>query len=146
MVRRAFGSFFFKQKTAYEIKECDWRSDVCSSDLVPILESNSSRELFNVNDATTTVEAGWKNSSPFALVNWIPVARPFLCTMRRTQLPVRSSKFLRRASTGIRVLLGCAFAPTMQPYRWQWPQYWHAPRIMPSGFLYGSLRLAAGVG
>ncbi len=29
----AFGIFFFKQKTAYEIKECDWSSDVCSSDL-----------------------------------------------------------------------------------------------------------------
>ena len=27
------GVFFFKQKTAYEIKECDWSSDVCSSDL-----------------------------------------------------------------------------------------------------------------
>ena len=27
--------FFFKQKTAYEIKECDWSSDVCSSDLLP---------------------------------------------------------------------------------------------------------------
>ena len=25
--------FFFKQKTAYEISECDWSSDVCSSDL-----------------------------------------------------------------------------------------------------------------
>ena len=25
--------FFFKQKTAYEVKECDWSSDVCSSDL-----------------------------------------------------------------------------------------------------------------
>ena len=40
--------FFFKQKTAYEIKECDWSSDVCSSDLhkfrfmnnVPLNESN----------------------------------------------------------------------------------------------------------
>ena len=29
-----FVFFFFKQKTAYEIKECDWSSDVCSSDLV----------------------------------------------------------------------------------------------------------------
>ena len=26
--------FFFKQKTAYEVKECDWSSDVCSSDLL----------------------------------------------------------------------------------------------------------------
>ena len=29
-----FRFFFFKQKTAYEIKECDWSSDVCSSDLM----------------------------------------------------------------------------------------------------------------
>ena len=26
-------TFFFKQKTAYEILTCDWSSDVCSSDL-----------------------------------------------------------------------------------------------------------------
>ena len=32
----AFVFFFFKQKTAYEIKECDWSSDVCSSDLYPL--------------------------------------------------------------------------------------------------------------
>ena len=30
--------FFFKQKTAYEIKECDWSSDVCSSDLCMLNE------------------------------------------------------------------------------------------------------------
>ena len=28
-----FVFFFFKQKTAYEIVDCDWSSDVCSSDL-----------------------------------------------------------------------------------------------------------------
>src|SRR5213596_4243513 len=28
-----FFFFFFKQKTAYEIRPCDWSSDVCSSDL-----------------------------------------------------------------------------------------------------------------
>ena len=28
-----FFVFFFKQKTAYEIRNCDWSSDVCSSDL-----------------------------------------------------------------------------------------------------------------
>ena len=26
--------FFFKQKTAYEFVDCDWSSDVCSSDLL----------------------------------------------------------------------------------------------------------------
>ena len=29
----SFFIFFFKQKTAYEIYQCDWSSDVCSSDL-----------------------------------------------------------------------------------------------------------------
>src|SRR3546814_8338192 len=29
------GVFFFKQKTAYEMRISDWSSDVCSSDLPP---------------------------------------------------------------------------------------------------------------
>ena len=29
--------FFFKQKTAYEVYQCDWSSDVCSSDLGEIV-------------------------------------------------------------------------------------------------------------
>src|SRR3546814_2076591 len=28
--------FFFKQKTAYEMRISDWSSDVCSSDLTPL--------------------------------------------------------------------------------------------------------------
>src|ERR1044072_9625141 len=28
--------FFLKEKTAYEIYQCDWSSDVCSSDLVDV--------------------------------------------------------------------------------------------------------------
>src|SRR3546814_9778121 len=34
--------FFFKQKTAYEMRISDWSSDVCSSDLAP---SGSARDL-----------------------------------------------------------------------------------------------------
>src|ERR1700733_3271617 len=86
---------------------------------IPIFDKYSSRELFNVKEARTTVSAGWKNSSPFASVNWTPVARPFSCTMRRTQLPVRSWKLLCLRSTGIRVLVDCDFAPIMQPKREQ---------------------------
>ena len=41
--------FFFKQKTAYEIYQCDWSSDVCSSDLVITYNTaypkNTAREL-----------------------------------------------------------------------------------------------------
>src|SRR3546814_8149453 len=32
-VARSCVSFFFKQKTAYEMRTSDWSSDVCSSDL-----------------------------------------------------------------------------------------------------------------
>src|SRR5881397_1836551 len=32
-----FFFFFFKQKTAYEMAQCDWSSDVCSSDLTNCL-------------------------------------------------------------------------------------------------------------
>src|ERR1044072_9902199 len=31
--RQGWVFWFFKQKTAYEIYQCDWSSDVCSSDL-----------------------------------------------------------------------------------------------------------------
>ena len=33
--------FFFKQKTAYEIYQCDWSSDVCSSDLSAMQHDDS---------------------------------------------------------------------------------------------------------
>src|SRR3546814_6021360 len=33
--------FFFKQKTAYEMRISDWSSDVCSSDLSPELKVSS---------------------------------------------------------------------------------------------------------
>src|SRR3546814_16945302 len=33
MMNYTYGFFFFKQKTAYEMRISDWSSDVCSSDL-----------------------------------------------------------------------------------------------------------------
>src|SRR3546814_10317192 len=35
--------FFFKQKTAYELRISDWSSDVCSSDLRPSFRTPCSR-------------------------------------------------------------------------------------------------------
>src|SRR3546814_10762439 len=35
MLYLALFFFFFKQKTAYEMRISDWSSDVCSSDLMP---------------------------------------------------------------------------------------------------------------
>src|SRR3546814_2839629 len=45
--------FFFKQKTAYELRISDWSSDVCSSDLIQVIGS----DLFNEQGATTLTEA-----------------------------------------------------------------------------------------
>src|SRR3546814_2803682 len=36
-----FRVFFFKQKTAYEMRISDWSSDVCSSDLAGLLGAGS---------------------------------------------------------------------------------------------------------
>src|SRR3546814_2756981 len=38
MVVNCVSSFFFKQKTAYDMRISDWSSDVCSSDLVVVDE------------------------------------------------------------------------------------------------------------
>src|SRR3546814_4347965 len=48
-----FGFFFFKQKTAYEMRISDWSSDVCSSDLEGFLDllSNSPVGLFAIDEA-----------------------------------------------------------------------------------------------
>src|SRR3546814_3593414 len=51
-----FCFFFFKQKTAYEMRISDWSSDVCSSDLmVPFYDSwmlieTQDLTILNVND------------------------------------------------------------------------------------------------
>src|SRR3546814_15215260 len=37
--------FFFKQKTAYEMRISDWSSDVCSSDLPGLMESAFDEEI-----------------------------------------------------------------------------------------------------
>src|SRR3546814_1353547 len=40
--------FFFKQKTAYEMRISDWSSDVCSSDLQPASKKRRRRNARNL--------------------------------------------------------------------------------------------------
>jgi len=52
--------FFFKQKTAYEIVDCDWSSDVCSSDLCETFfndaRADKSDLLGDLNDGWSVVK------------------------------------------------------------------------------------------
>src|SRR6056300_1374274 len=45
--------FFFKLKTAYEISECDWSSDVCSSDLFFFSSRRRHTRFLNVTGVQT---------------------------------------------------------------------------------------------
>src|SRR3546814_10382732 len=44
------GIFFFKQKTAYEMRISDWSSDVCSSDLVVLFKPLTRKEIRKIVD------------------------------------------------------------------------------------------------
>src|SRR3546814_1900403 len=48
--RYAWSSFFFKQKTAYEMRISDWSSDVCSPDLALRLRRRGRRPLLVATD------------------------------------------------------------------------------------------------
>src|SRR3546814_3713563 len=43
------GFFFFKQKTAYEMRISDWSSDVCSSDLARMKSSTQTAKILSPN-------------------------------------------------------------------------------------------------
>src|SRR3546814_6940450 len=61
--------FFFKQKTAYEVRISDWSSDVCSSDLKDYADSPFNRatqarrqpgSTFKLFVYLAALRAGWK--------------------------------------------------------------------------------------
>src|SRR3546814_10402317 len=51
-----FSFFFFKQKTAYEMRISDWSSDVCSSDLQPAAARGSARSPGQAGRVATSFE------------------------------------------------------------------------------------------
>src|SRR3546814_12810910 len=67
--------FFFKQKTAYEMRISDWSSDVCSSDL-----SKWSRP---------SARAGWARRWARCCRRWPPCCRSWIRGWRRTPIARR---------------------------------------------------------
>src|SRR5579872_4397439 len=111
-------------------------------------ESSSRRVLLSVQEPRKTTSAGWKHSSPLASTYCTPVARFAVLskTIRRTEQLFRSETLFSLATSGSSVLVGWAFAPIMQPKRSQNPQYEQPGRETPSGLMYGTLGVAAGLG
>src|SRR3546814_6318147 len=56
--RRCFCFFFFKQKTAYEMRISDWSSDVCSSDLPEELIAAAHAACFTMALSNALAQAG----------------------------------------------------------------------------------------
>src|SRR3546814_5044603 len=55
--------FFFKQKTAYEMRISDWSSDVCSSDLAELDALQAMPDSgIDYSDAPTLTEDFWKTA------------------------------------------------------------------------------------
>src|SRR3546814_3380679 len=73
--------FFFKQKTAYEMRISDWSSDVCSSDLVGL-------GLWEI-----------MSQAPFSGLWWNVIARPGRSRPGRAADLCRSHRTARRKAT-----------------------------------------------
>src|SRR3546814_5245187 len=56
--------FFFKQKTAYEMRISDWSSDVCSSDLEERLKSAEGEEAWNHDNLVCRAVSAVKAAFP----------------------------------------------------------------------------------
>src|SRR3546814_8927086 len=74
--------FFFKQKTAYEMRISDWSSDVCSSDLATPPDMPAAK-LRPVEPSTTTVPPVMY-SQPWSPVPSTTAMAPELRTAKRS--------------------------------------------------------------
>src|SRR3546814_8182618 len=66
-----FCFFFFKQKTAYEMRISDWSSDVCSSDLYAVEDPNGASDVIDLRLTRATANPPVAGS-PIPLVGQSP--------------------------------------------------------------------------
>src|SRR3546814_10323749 len=64
--------FFFKQKTAYEMRISDWSSDVCSSDLQLYAERDQEAQRRELAMASTGLEVGAAPAQSITLEDGTP--------------------------------------------------------------------------
>src|SRR3546814_4344601 len=83
--------FFFKQKTAYEMRISDWSSDVCSSDLVLKVRQMDIRPIRNDDDhraAVDEIRALWSAEAGSADEDRLDVLATLVDEYERKRWPV----------------------------------------------------------
>src|SRR3546814_313918 len=83
--------FFFKQKTAYEMRISDWSSDVCSSDLG---EVRTTGVPFRVTDGETQIVAVRQGLGMTTLPCFVGDADPLLVRVPGTDLHLHGTLWL----------------------------------------------------
>src|SRR3546814_19467701 len=96
--------FFFKQKTAYEMRISDWSSDVCSSDLAPFRVAR--REM----SADIAVGKCAENRVGQRVKRDIGIAMPFKSMTMRDFQPADPQRLARNQSVDV-----ISHAPTGSP-------------------------------
>src|SRR3546814_4197229 len=90
--------FFFKQKTAYEMRISDWSSDVCSSDLDKGMNSKMNAALVVQGNTKSTIAA-----YDDALLSQALLFASALQTAKVIEMPICESQKIGRASCRERV-------------------------------------------
>src|ERR1044072_8977513 len=79
---------FLKQKTAYDIYQCDWSSDVCSSDLIGRQVVNSTVIRYGRTSRDRNRDSGYAASAAHATVSGVaPPHSPRLLSIGLNVIP-----------------------------------------------------------
>src|SRR3546814_9390099 len=78
--------FFFKQKTAYEMRISDWSSDVCSSDLVGDWRTKKHDDQWTVSTLDGSLSAHFEHTIA------ITGGEPEVLTLRSDEQPLGDRK------------------------------------------------------
>src|SRR3546814_9433222 len=110
--------FFFKQKTAYEMRISDWSSDVCSSDLAALRRGHRADRIRH-RPAGKRRTVGWvgfinpatKETDNRTPERWVDGANPayvdFLSADRVAKLAVRYRPVLEDGEAIVRIAMLC---------------------------------------
>src|SRR5210317_1750854 len=93
--------FFFKQKTAYEISECDWSSDVCSSDITRLNSSHKQKTAYEISECDWSSDV-WDRKSTRLNSSHIQKSRMPSSACNKKNNPPGHSATRRRAAPAAR--------------------------------------------